>query len=51
MTTSPSVPSSRPWQDIARDLAKETDRKRIVELADELDQALKEQESSAKPKK
>lgn len=36
-------PPSRPWRDIARELAKETNRERIAELAHELNRALSEQ--------
>lgn len=34
----------RPWRDIARELAAETDTVRIAELRDELNQAMVEQE-------
>jgi hypothetical protein len=34
---------SRPWQEIARDLAQETDRTRIAQLSEELNLALDEQ--------
>jgi hypothetical protein len=40
----PIPPSSRPWPDIARELARETNRIRVQELAEELNRALEEQE-------
>jgi hypothetical protein len=33
----------RPWQEIARELARETDRERIAELREELNRAIAEQ--------
>jgi hypothetical protein len=33
----------RPWRDIARELAQQTDHSRITELSDELDCAIEEQ--------
>jgi hypothetical protein len=43
MTVHPNAVPSRPWRDIARELATEADPKRITELAKELDRALAEQ--------
>jgi hypothetical protein len=37
----------RPWRDIARELARETDRKRILELTEELNRAMEEQRVTA----
>jgi|HubBroStandDraft_5_1064220.scaffolds.fasta_scaffold414697_2 hypothetical protein len=37
----------RPWREIARELAWETDPKRIDELTEELDRAITEQELQA----
>jgi hypothetical protein len=39
----------RPWKDIARELAQETKSARIAELAEELNQALAEQERGQPP--
>ena len=35
--------TSRPWQDIARELAQETNSDRVLELSQELNKALEEQ--------
>jgi 16S rRNA U1498 N3-methylase RsmE len=43
--TSPDESSPlRPWQDIARELAQQTNREKIAELAEELNRALEEQQ-------
>jgi hypothetical protein len=34
----------RPWRDIARELAQQTDRDKIADLEQELDKALEEQQ-------
>jgi hypothetical protein len=41
--------NSRPWREIARELASETDNNRAWELSQELDKALEEQETLKKP--
>ena len=43
MAADPVKPPSRPWREIAHELANETNRQRITELADELNNALAEQ--------
>lgn len=43
MSAVPNSQPSRPWRDIARELAQATDHKRITELADELNAALEQQ--------
>jgi hypothetical protein len=42
MATCPT-PISRPWQDIAREMARETNRNRVLELAEELNRAMAQQ--------
>lgn len=39
----PTASTARTWQDIARELANETNRGRVLELAEELNRALEEQ--------
>ena len=41
--------TSRPWQDIARELAREPNNDRAWELSQELNKALEEQETLNKP--
>jgi hypothetical protein len=46
VAANPLPTPSRPWRDIARELANETSGKRITELADELTRAVDEQAHS-----
>ena len=52
---SPGKQSPRPWQVIAEEASHETNRERVIELAEELDRALEERDkelsSSAAKKK
>jgi hypothetical protein len=43
MPTDPVPPPLRPWREISRELANETNRNRIIELHYELNRALDEQ--------
>jgi hypothetical protein len=43
MSVLPIPQPTWPWQDIARDLARETNRKRVAELSEELNRAVDEQ--------
>jgi hypothetical protein len=43
MPTDPVPPPLRPWREISRELASETDRNRIIELHYELNRTLDEQ--------
>lgn len=42
------VKSTRPWQEIAAEAAKETDSERLIALAAELDRALEERDRALK---
>ena len=44
----PPIPL-RPWREIARELALETDRERIFELSQELTKAMDEQQKKPEP--
>jgi hypothetical protein len=39
----------RPWKEIARELAKETNRQRVTELSSELNRAIDEQTGFSRP--
>jgi hypothetical protein len=43
MSALPIPQPMQPWQDIARELARETNRERVVELSEELNRAVDEQ--------
>jgi hypothetical protein len=43
MSSADNQPPSRPWQEIARELARQTDYRKIGELSHELNQALEKQ--------
>ena len=49
MTFDRALIPSRPWREIARELARETNRDRITELSEELNRALAEQLSASAP--
>jgi hypothetical protein len=40
---------TRPWSDIARELAREPNRERVTQLSNELNQAIEEQTLNNKP--
>jgi hypothetical protein len=39
----------RPWREIARELTKETDQRKLIQLSEELNRAIAEQGLSSKP--